>query len=120
MFTFNSTGGRTSNEIVSWLEKKYARASGMKTLESAAEVTALTEEKDASVVVVGLFKNVESASAKAFLEAYEIFEDLDFVSSKESAVFKALGVDKESDSVVVLTQFENEKDKKAIFEGPFE
>jgi len=57
------SGGRTADTIVSWLEKKTGPPA--KTLDSVETAKAFADEKD--VVVVGFFKDVESAAAKVFL-----------------------------------------------------
>ena len=53
--------------IVDWLEKHSGPPA--KTLTTADEAKALTEEKD--VVVIGFFKDLESAGAKEFIKAAE-------------------------------------------------
>lgn len=69
-----STGGRTADEIVTWLAKKTGPPA--KELTTADEIKELTEKKD--VVVVGFYKDKESDAAKAFIKAAESVDDIEF------------------------------------------
>lgn len=69
-----TTGGRTSAEIVSWLNKK--------TGPPARELTSADQAKDfvegQDVVVVGFFAEKDSENAKAFLDAAAGVDDVQF------------------------------------------
>lgn len=68
-------GGRTEPEIVNWLKKKTGPpATVVDTVEAAA---AAIDGKD--VVLVGFFKDQESADAKAFLGIAAETDDFPFV-----------------------------------------
>ena len=64
-FTICSLGGRTSDTIVSWLEKKTGPpAKTLATVEEAEEFV-----KPLGVAVIGFFEDETSEAAKAFLLA---------------------------------------------------
>ena len=69
-----STGGRTEAEIITWLEKKTGPPA--KELATVDEVKAFIEKKD--VVVVGFYPDKESDKAKAFIEAAQSMDDVEF------------------------------------------
>merc|ERR1719394_853985 len=75
-------GGRTAETIVTWLEKKTGPPA--KTLASVEEAKAFIEESE--IAVVGLFSDLESADAKAYLEAASNLDDYPFAISSDAAV----------------------------------
>lgn len=93
-------GGRTADAIVSWLEKK--------TGPPAVTVTTVDQLKEAikdlKVAVVGFFKDVESAEAKAFLEAASGLDDQKFFITSEADVFAEYKI--EGSAVVVIKDFD--------------
>lgn len=92
--------GRTSEAIVSWLEKRLGPAA--KTLTTVEETKALIDSKD--VVVIGFFKDEKSAAAKAFLEAASSVDDIPFGISTNEEVMKEHKVTK--DSVSLFKKFD--------------
>ena len=61
---------------------------------------------ESTVVVIGVFKDVDGKEAKAFLEAAESVEDVKFGITTSSEVFTELDVKKDS-SVVILKKFDD-------------
>lgn len=94
------SGGRSAEDIVKWLNKKTGPAA--KTLTTADE--AKEYKSSAKVVVAGLFSDLESASAKSFLEAAALNDEIPFAISSEQSVWSELGSDKEG--VILLKQFD--------------
>ena len=84
-----NVGGRTANDIISWLEKR----SGPPAIElpTQEEVKKLIEDKP--VVVVGYFKDTESAEHKAFTAAAESEDSITFAYSTSAEVAKAMESD---------------------------
>jgi len=105
------SGGRTADTIVSWLEKKTGPAA--KTLGCVETAKAFADEKD--VVVVGFFKDVESAAAKVFLSVAAEMDDYPFGITSDDAVFAEYGA--EGEQVVLLKKFD---EGKAVMEGEIE
>lgn len=93
-------GGRQASDIVNWLKKKTGPAAT--TVEDAAAVKAMTEKDD--VVIVGFFKDQESAGAKAFLAVAGATDDLPFAITGSDAVFSEYKIDGEA--VVILKNFD--------------
>lgn len=92
----NSAGGRTAEEIITWLSKKTGPPA--KELKTADEVKEFVDKKN--VVVVGFYKDKESDAAKAFIEAAQGVDDLEFGIVHDEAVAKEHKV--ENDNVVVF------------------
>ena len=90
------TGGRTAPEIVSWLEKKTGPAA--KELTTADEIKEFSTKKD--VIVVGFYKDKESDAAKAFMEAAQGIDDIEFGIVHDEALAKEHNV--EGDNVVLF------------------
>lgn len=90
------TGGRTAPEIVTWLEKKTGPPA--KELATADEIKEFTIKKD--VIVVGFYKDKESDGAKAFLEAAQGIDDIEFGIVHDEALAKEHNV--EGDNVVLF------------------
>jgi protein disulfide-isomerase A1 len=92
-------GGRTEDEIVSWVTKKTGPPA--KQIDDDAALTAFKESAD--VTVFGYFSDQSSDAAKKFLEVAETMDDAPFgISSSVSA-----GLD--DGSVVVYRSFEGEE-----------
>jgi protein disulfide-isomerase A1 len=88
-------GGRTGDEIVNWLLKKTGPAA--KAIASAAEAKEFASAAD--VVVLGLFKDLESDAGKQFMAAAQEVDDFRFGVSSDAEVLKEYGV---SDAAVIL------------------
>eukprot|EP00112_Aurelia_sp_Birch-Aquarium-sp1_P026866 Seg981.1 transcript_id=Seg981.1/GoldUCD/mRNA.D3Y31 product="Protein disulfide-isomerase 2" protein_id=Seg981.1/GoldUCD/D3Y31 len=102
-------GGRTSDEIVGWLKKKTGPPA--KEFSSADDLKAFVDSKE--VVVVGFFKDKESAEAKQFIEAASETDDTEFAITTND--LKGYEQDKDA-SVVLYKKFD---DGKAVFDGEF-
>jgi len=94
-------GGRTSDTIVTWLEKKTGPPA--KTVASVEDAKALIDEQE--VVVIGFFKDAESAAAKAFLAAAGGLDETVFGITTESAVMAEYGVETD-DAVSLFKKFD--------------
>jgi len=99
-------GGRTSDTIVTWLEKKTGPTA--KTLEDDEAVKAFIGEND--IAVIGYFKDVESDAAKAFLSAADGLDDYPFAITK-------IPMEETKEEGVVL--FKNFDEGKNVFDGEF-
>jgi len=93
-------GGRTADTIVTWLEKKTGPAA--KTLENVEASKAYIAEND--IAIVGFFKDLESADAKAYLAAAGNMDDYPFAVTSEAAVFEEYKVD--ASGVVLFKNFD--------------
>lgn len=77
-------GGRTSEEIINWLNKKTGPAAAE--LKTVDELEALTKEN--KVVVVGFFKERESAEAKTFLSVASGVDEYPFAITSVDELFR--------------------------------
>jgi len=93
-------GGRTADEIVSWLLKKTGPAA--KALTTVAETKEFQESGE--VVVVGFFKDVESDAAKQFLSTASAIDDVAFAITSSDEVFAEYKV--EGERVLLLKKFD--------------
>jgi len=94
------SGGRTADEIVTWLNKKTGPPA--KVLVTAEEVKAFIEPKD--VAVVGFFADQESELAKAFIQAADGMDDLEFaITAPDASGDLAVKEDK----IVVVKKFDD-------------
>jgi len=105
------SGGRTADTIITWLEKK----TGPPALTLADKDAAAKFIEDNKVAVIGFFKDVESAGAKAFLEVAANLDDYKFGIASEAAVLEEYAA---ADASVVL--FKDFDEKKNVFEGELE
>merc|ERR1711962_38191 len=90
------TGGRTSDTIVTWLEKKTGPPA--KSLAKVEEAKAFIEDNE--VAVIGFFKDAESADAKTFLSVAGGMDEYPFGITSDADVFAEYKV--EGDSGIVL------------------
>jgi len=102
-------GGRTSDTIVSWLEKKTGPVA--ENLDTVDKCKSLIEDKE--VVVVGFFKDAESEAAKAFLEAAASNDEVGFGITSNGDVFAEHKVEGDA-SVVLFKKFDEGRND---FEG---
>ncbi|OWF51818.1 protein disulfide-isomerase-like [Mizuhopecten yessoensis] len=93
-------GGRQAPEIVNWLKKKTGPP--CTTLDDVAAAKKFAESDD--VVVIGFFKDLESAEAKAYEKAAKGIDDVPLGITSNADVFAEYK--KESDGVVLLKKFD--------------
>lgn len=94
------TGGRTSDDIVAWLNKKTGPpAANLETVDAAK---AAIDKQD--VTVVGFFKDQTSDAAKAFLEVAAENDENVFLISSTDAVLSEYKVTK--DTVALFKKFD--------------
>jgi len=103
------TGGRTSDTIITWLEKKTGPPA--KTLEDVDSAKALIEDNE--VAIIGFFKDVESADAKTFLSVAGGMDEYPFGIASDAAVLSEYAI--EGDSGIVL--FKKFDEGRANLEG---
>uniref|UniRef100_A0A1L8EFM8 Protein disulfide-isomerase n=1 Tax=Haematobia irritans TaxID=7368 RepID=A0A1L8EFM8_HAEIR len=102
------TGGRQAADIVSWVSKK----TGPPAKELASVEDAETFLKDNEIAVVGFFKDLESAEAKAFVSAANALDSFAFgITSNDDVIAKY----EAKDGAVVL--FKPFDDKKSVYSG---
>lgn len=101
-------GGRTADDIVSWLLKKTGPAA--KELETVDAAKEFIEANP--VAVVGFFKDRESAEAKAFLAAAMAIDEYPFALTSSDDVYAEY--EAKCGAVVLFKKFD---DGKAVFEG---
>ncbi|XP_074593016.1 protein disulfide isomerase isoform X1 [Brevipalpus obovatus] len=94
-------GGRIADDILKWLKKKTGPPAV--TLENVEDANKFKNSEE--VVIVGLFKDLESAPAKAYLEVAAIMDDYPFGVSSVDAVFKELDVSKDA-AVLLFKKFD--------------
>ncbi|XP_018409158.1 PREDICTED: protein disulfide-isomerase isoform X2 [Nanorana parkeri] len=102
------SAGREAADIVNWLKKRTGPAAA--TLNDEAAVAALIAANE--VVVVGFFKDSESALAKAYLQAAEAVDDIQFGITSSDSAFSKHEVKK--DGIVLFKKFDEGKN---VFEG---
>merc|ERR1719402_1925841 len=94
------SGGRTADEIVSWLNKKTGPPA--KVLATAEEVTAFIKPKD--VAVIGFFSDDKSELAKAYIKAADSVDDIEFAITSPEA---SGDLDVKEDKIVVVKTFDD-------------
>jgi len=93
-------GGRTSDTIVSWLEKKTGPAA--LTLATVEEATAFVAGKD--VAVIGVFADQTTEAALAFLATASAMDDIQFAITSSAEVAAEHKV--EGEAVLLLKTFD--------------
>lgn len=104
----NFVGGRTSEGIISWLNKKTGPPA--KELKTVEEAQAFID--DNKVAVVGFFKDQKTEKAAAFLATAFAIDDQAFGVTSSEEVFKHY--EAECGSIVLFKKFDEGKD---VFEG---
>uniref|UniRef100_A0A3Q3WAS3 Protein disulfide-isomerase n=1 Tax=Mola mola TaxID=94237 RepID=A0A3Q3WAS3_MOLML len=94
------SAGRQADDIVNWLKKRTGPA--VTTLLEVTDAESLIADNE--VAVIGFFKDVNSADAKAFEKAAEATDDIPFAITSEDAVYSKFEVSK--DSVVLFKKFD--------------
>lgn len=103
-------GGRTSEEIIAWVNKKTGpAATEIKTIDEAEALI-----KENKVVVIGFFKDFESASAKTFLSVANGVDEYPFGITNVLEVLSKYEV--KEDSIILFKQFD---DGKAVYQDEF-
>jgi len=95
------TGGRTADTIITWVEKKSGPSAKVLETREAAN----TFIKENKVVVLGLFKDLESKEAVAFRQAADALDDVIFGISGADEVFPLLDVTDDA-AVILLKKFD--------------
>lgn len=96
-------GGRTSPDIVNWLKKKTGPPAATHDTVDAAKAAI----EKAEVYIMGFFKDVESAAAKAYLEVAASTDDVPFGITSKDDLFKEYKVSK--DGVVLFKKFDEKR-----------
>ena len=97
-------GGRTTSEIVAWVNKKSGPIA--KTIATEDDLVALEEANEASIL--GVFESVDSINARNYLKLASDSEDeLAFAISTDEAIKSKLGLT--ADTIVVLKQFDDKR-----------
>uniref|UniRef100_A0A672QY52 protein disulfide-isomerase n=1 Tax=Sinocyclocheilus grahami TaxID=75366 RepID=A0A672QY52_SINGR len=90
------SAGRQADDIVNWLKKRTGPAAT--TLNDVTQAESLIADNE--VAVIGFFKDVESADAKAFIKTAEAVDDIPFGITSDDAVISKFEVAK--DGVVLF------------------
>jgi len=102
------TGGRTADEIVTWVTKK----TGPAALELENVEAAETFVKDNKVAIVGFFKNRESPEAKTFLTVASGIDEYPFAITSNEDVYSKY--EAKCGSIVLFKQFD---EGKVVYDG---
>lgn len=97
------TGGRTSDTIVSWVEKKTGPPA--KALDDAAAVKEFIDEN--KVAIIGFFKDQESEAAKAYKEAASNMDDFKFGITSDDGASSENSVT--GDAIVLFKNFDDKR-----------
>ncbi|XP_054286310.1 protein disulfide-isomerase-like [Macrosteles quadrilineatus] len=105
------SGGRSANDIVSWLTKKTGPPA--KVIESLEDAKAFVDSAD--VTIVGFFKDDSSDLAKAFNGVADALDDYVFAITSNADFAKEHGI--EDEQIVLFKKFD---DGKSVYEGKAE
>jgi hypothetical protein len=116
------TGGRTSKDIISWLEKKGGALppKEITVLEKPNMAKALAESAKQSsnsapvIVFVGLFKNKDGEEAQNFLKlarSDDLEDAAEFVLGHTDEIFEVFGAKGRDNVIVVLKPFDEQEEK---------
>ncbi|KAG4072646.1 hypothetical protein HA402_004735 [Bradysia odoriphaga] len=101
-------GGRQADDIVNWLSKKTGPAAlEIETVEAAEEFI-----KSQPVVVVGFFKDRESAEAKTFISVANGVDDFPFAITSNEDVYAKY--EAQSGSIILFKNFD---EGKSVYDG---
>jgi len=105
-------GGRTADEIISWLKKKSGPAAV--TLTTVDELAKL--KSDSEVAVVGLFKDMSGAAAIAFQNVAKMIDSVSFAIGSDSLGAEGITLYKKFDEGMNVFEgkFDEEEIKKFI------
>lgn len=102
------SGGRQADDIVNWILKKTGPpAVELKTIEEAE--TLLT---DNNVVVIGFFKNRDSAEAKTFLSVANAVDEYPFAITSDEKLYSKY--EAKCGSIILFKQFD---EGKSVYDG---
>lgn len=102
-FSSDYTGGRTSGDIIAWVNKKSGPA--IATISTAEELLAFQEKN--AVFVLGVFSGPDSAAVKPFNSLASDDDTLPYAQTFEAAVRDTLAVS--GDSILVLKDFDGNR-----------
>jgi protein disulfide-isomerase A1 len=105
-------GGRTSDEIVAWLKKK----SGPPAITVSTSEELKKFQEDNEVAALGLFTDLDSAEAKAFMSVAQSMESVVFGVTSEKSLFDELKVSGEK-GLVLFKKFD--EGRNDFTEGEF-
>ena len=105
------TGSRSSKDIVKWLMKKSGQPFAL--LNSSEDFYKFKTPSD--VVVVGLFRDLQSAASKQFITVALLVDSVYFGISSNSSVFDTVEVTSDN-SIVVFKKFD---EGRSDFDGQF-
>jgi protein disulfide-isomerase A1 len=94
------SGGRSQDDIVSWLKKKTGPAA--EELKTVDDLNKLKEASD--VVVIGAFKDTDGDAAASFLQVAKTLDGIPFGITSNQDVLKELEV--KQDTIVLLKTFD--------------
>jgi len=101
-------GGRTADDIITWLNKKTGPAAAELDSVDAAE----TFVKSQSVVIIGFFKDRESDEAKTFLNVANAVDDFQFAITSNEDVYAKY--EAKCGSIVLFKNFD---EGKSVYDG---
>ena len=104
------TGGRTADTIIEWVEKKSGPAA--KDLATKEDAAAFVEAN--KVVVIGFFKDLESAEAVAFSTAADLDENAKYGITTNEDIFEEYEVKDTTPAIILFKKFD---EGKIVFEG---
>jgi len=104
-------GGRSANDIVSWLTKKTGPPA--KAVDSLEDAKAFIDSAD--VTIVGFFKDESTPLAKAFVGVADSLDDYSFAIVSTDDIAKEYSVDGEQ--IVLFKKFD---DGKSVYDGAAE
>jgi protein disulfide-isomerase A1 len=98
--TLEYTGGRSQDDIVSWLKKKTGPAAD--DIKTVDDLNKLKEAND--VVVIGAFKDTDGDAAASFLQVAKTIDGIPFGITSNNDIFKELDIKK--DTIVLFKKFD--------------
>lgn len=109
--TFEYTGGRAQEDIVSWLKKKTGPpADEVKSVDDLNKLKKVNE-----VVVIGAFKDMDGENAASFLQVAKTVDGMPFGITSNADVLKELEITQ--DTIVLLKKFDEGRNDLA---APFD
>ncbi|KAG0556187.1 hypothetical protein KC19_11G033200 [Ceratodon purpureus] len=106
-------GGRTSEEIISWVKKRTGPA--VRILKSASDADEALDFEDP--IAVAYVENVEGADAEEFIAVARVEDGVEFHMTADAEIAKKFGLTKKAPALVLLKK---QSEKVAHFDGSFE